>query len=142
MSKILFITLKIYNRGEVIMKQYDVKCLNKRILEAMEKNVPVNIERLDNDGFEYMLYELANEELSLLTFEALADIYKAQYKFTLMYGNPNSTTITTVTEKDTLWATLYEIYKEHTGEGIQIYNRTFKELVELFGNLNIIIIFE
>ena len=57
MSKILFITLKFYNRGEVIMKQYDVKCLNKRILEAMEKNVPVNIERLDNDGFEYMLYE-------------------------------------------------------------------------------------
>ena len=93
------------------MKQYDVKCLNKRILEAMDKNVPENIERLDNDGFEYMMYELVNEDLSILTFEALADIYKAEYKFTLMYGNPNSMTITTLNEKDILWSKLYEIYK-------------------------------
>ena len=124
------------------MKQYDVKCLNKRILEAMEKNAPENIERLDNDGFEYMIQELNNEELSIITFEALADIYRAKYKFTLMYGSPNSTTITTITEKDILWSTLNEIYKEHTGKYLCSFNRTFKELVEMFGELNIIIIFE
>ena len=124
------------------MKQYDVKCLNKRILEAMDKNVPENIERLDNDGFEYMMYELVNEELSIITFEALADIYKAKYKFTLMYGNPNSMTITTINEKDILWSTLNEIYKEHTGKYLNAFNRTFRELVEMFGELNINIIFE
>lgn len=124
------------------MKQYDVKCLNKKILEAMDKNVPENIERLDNDGFEYMMYELVNEDLSILTFEALADIYKAEYKFTLMYGNPNSMTITTINEKDILWSKLYEIYKEHTGVETQIYNKTFKEIVDMFSELNINIIFE
>lgn len=124
------------------MMKYNPKCLNKRIVEAMRVNKPMNIERLDKDGMEKMIEELITEDLSIITFEALADIYKAKYKFTLIYIHNDNSNVVMVTEKDVLWATINEMYYGFTHERYNCLNKTFTDLVNDFDKINVTIIFE
>lgn len=119
------------------MKKFDMMCLNKKIKDAM-KNGKHNVGRLDKLGFESMIDELNNEELCLITFLTLADIYKAEFKIIVSVMNNNDSIIRTFTHEDDVivW---YEIDKIANHFGLKQLNSsglTMRELKEKFSKIN------
>lgn len=125
------------------MKKSNISCLNNKIKEYMSNNQR-NVERLDSIGIKSMLYELNNEELCLLTFSALADVYVAPYKFTIKVNDKKKVLEKIITSEDDyiLWYEIDKIYKEFTGKMLYSSTMTFRELEEAFDKINGEILFE
>lgn len=124
------------------MKRYVAMCLNKKIEEAKKVNRPKNISGLSKEGFDFMIDELDNHELTLITFETLADIYDAKFKLqtTLKYNQKIS--IRTLTEKDILNVELDKVYRYYTGNELGSADKSIREIIEAFEKINSVIIFE
>lgn len=125
------------------MKRSEAMCLNNKIKEGM-KNSKRNIERLDSVGLSEMLKELKNEELSLITFSALADIYAVYYRFMITITTDSMTRIRTITSEDDciIWFEIDKLYKEYTGEILNSASMNFRELTEAFAKINGVVSFE
>ena len=108
------------------MKKFDMMCLNKKIKDAM-KNGKHNVGRLDKLGFESMIDELNNEELCLITFLTLADIYKAEFKIIVSVMN----------NKDVIIWNEIDMIANHFGlKRLNSSGLTMRELKEKFSKIN------
>lgn len=119
------------------MKKFDVMYLNNKIMVAMN-NGEHNTGRLDREGFESMLDELNNEELSLLTFLTLADIYKVDFKITVSVMNNKDSIVRTFTHEDDtiIWAELDMIAEHYGMKRLNSSSLTLRELKERFNRIN------
>lgn len=119
------------------MKKFDMMCLNKKIKNAM-KNGSHNVERLDKLGFESMMDELNNEELCLLTFLTLADIYKTEFKIMVSVMNNNDSIIRTFTHEDDVivWNEIDMIANHFGLKQLNSSGLTMRELKEEFSKIN------
>lgn len=124
------------------MKRSVMLSLNNKIKEAKKVNKPKNTCRLSKEGFDFMLNELKNYELTLLTFETLADIYNVKFKFTITVQYYNKTVIRTLTENDIVYVELDRIYRSFTGKELESCNKCLRELIQAFEKINGEIIFE
>ena len=125
------------------MRRSENMCLNRKIKEGMKHNKR-NVERLDSVGIKTMLDELKHEELSLVTFTSLADIYNVYYKFTIIIEVGELTRIKTISSEDDtmLWFEVDKLYKECTGKLLYSAALTYKELVDEFSKIGGKILFE
>lgn len=125
------------------MRRSEAMCLNRKIKEGMKHNKR-NVERLDSVGIKSMLDELKHEELSLITFTSLADIYNVYYKFTIIIEVGELTRIKTISSEDDtmLWFEIDKLYKECTGRLLHSAPLTFEELVDEFSIIGGKILFE
>lgn len=125
------------------MRRSEAMCLNRKIKEGMKHNKR-NVERLDSVGIKSMLDELKHEDLSLITFTSLADIYNVYYKFTIIVEVGELTRIKTISSEDDtmLWFEIDKLYKECTGRILYSAALTFKELVNEFSIIGGKVLFE
>jgi hypothetical protein len=118
-------------------------CLNKKIRKGMNETTK-DISIFDNQGLYSMIQEMKHEELDLITFCALADIYDVEYSFTLILKSTNMTRTRIIKSIDncTLWDEIDELYYEYTNKILDSGCMTYRELVETFDKINGEIIFE
>ena len=125
------------------MNILEAMCLNKKIRKGMNETTK-DISIFDNQGLYSMIQEMKHEELDLITFCTLADIYDVEYSFTLILKSTNMTRTRIIKSIDncTLWDEIDELYYEHTNKILDSGCMTYRELVETFDKINGEIIFE
>lgn len=119
------------------MKKSGAMCLNNMIRKAITNDKqPQNIERLSREGLDYMMEEIYERELSLLTFETLADVYKVDFELELnvQYNDQNITKI--LNRENIIWFELDDIYKTLTGKELESANKCYRELCNKFNVIN------
>lgn len=125
------------------MNIMEAMCLNKKIRKGMNETRK-DISIFDNQGLCTMIQEMKHEELDLITFCTLADIYDVEYSFTIIIKTPNMTRTRIIKSIDncTLWDEIDELYYEYTNKILDSGCMTYRELVETFDKINGEIIFE
>lgn len=124
------------------MKRSVAMCLNKKIKDAKKVNKLKNVGRLSKEGFDFMMDELKNHELTLITFEALADIYDVKFKLQVAVHYNRKLSVRTLTEKDIVNVELDNVYRDHTGKELESACKCIREIIEAFEEINGEIIFE
>jgi hypothetical protein len=115
----------------------DKMCLNKKIRLGMKKsNVDTSI--FANEGLQFMLYEMRHNELDLITFCALADIYKVDYTFTIKIKTPEliRTRVIKSIDNITLWNEIDSLYYEYTEKVLDSGCMCYREIFEVFDKIN------
>ena len=115
----------------------DKMCLNKKIRLGI-KNSTVDTSIFANDGLQFMLYEMKHNELDLITFCALADIYKVDYTFIIRIKTPELIRTRVMRSQDniTLWNEIDELYYDYTEKILDSGCMCYRELVEAFDKIN------
>lgn len=112
--------------------------LNKKILQAKSnKQAMENIERFDSCMLELLTNDsfLENEELTIMDFTTLADIYKVPYKFKLY----TSVRTYEFDENCILYKELDDLYYNLTCRRLNSYKLTLSELTAKFNEIHILI---
>lgn len=115
----------------------DKMCLNKKIRLGIKKsNVDTSV--FANDGLQFMLYEMRHNELDLITFCALADIYKVDYTFIIKIKTPEliRTRVMKSIDDITLWNEIDSLYYEYTEKVLDSGCMCYREIFEAFDKIN------
>lgn len=115
----------------------DKMCLNKKIRLGIKKST-VDTSIFANDGLQFMLYEMKHNELDLITFCALADIYKVDYTFIIRIKTPGliRTRVIKSIDNITLWNEIDSLYYEYTEKVLDSGCMCYREIVEAFDKIN------
>lgn len=105
--------------------------LNNKILKAMETNKATNIERFDKMGLDMLHDSVRTEELTLLEFTTLADIYKVPYTFIVDTG----VYLYVYDDSSIIWNDLSELYHKLTFRKLSTARLTFTELQAKFNEI-------
>lgn len=105
--------------------------LNNKILKAMETNKATNIERFDKMALEMLHDSVRTEELTLLEFTTLADIYKVPYTFIVDTG----VYLYVYDDSSIIWNDLSELYHKLTFRKLSTARLTFTEIQEKFNEI-------
>ena len=115
----------------------DKMCLNKKIRLGIKKST-VDTSIFDNDDLQFMLHEMKYNELDLITFCALADVYKVDYTFIIRIKTPELIRTRVMRSQDNviLWNELDELYYDYTEKILDSGCMCYRELVEAFDKIN------
>lgn len=115
----------------------DKMCLNKKIRLGIKKST-VDTSIFDNDDLQFMLHEMKHNELDLITFCALADVYKVDYTFIIRIKTPELIRTRVMRSQDNviLWNELDELYYDYTEKILDSGCMCYRELVESFDKIN------
>ena len=115
----------------------DKMCLNKKIRLGIKKST-VDTSIFANDGLQFMLYEMKHNELDLITFCALADIYKVDYTFIIRIKTPGliRTRVIKSIDNITLWNEIDSLYYEYTEKVLDSGCMCYREIFEAFDKIN------
>lgn len=119
------------------MKKSNILCFNRKIKDAIENGVkPRNIGRLYPEALQDMIEEVYSKELSLMTFEVMADMYSVDFKM-YVEAEYNGKKINKIsTNEDMIWIELDKEYNELTGKELNSNIKCYRELYEKFRVIN------
>lgn len=128
------------------MINMDNMVLNKKIRKGMRKCSP-DLTYFDGPGLRSMLDELKHDELDLISFCTLADIYDIHYKFTFNIKSKDldktsSYRVMASEDNGVLWNEIDALYYMYTGKIIDSGCMTYRELESTFYKINCEISFE
>lgn len=123
------------------MRREEVLCLNNKIKEVLDTKI-VDRDILDSYYLRAMMRELNQKELTLLTFENLADIYDVDFKLHVTADYKNTKISKTFTRDNVIWGELDGIFFELTDCEIHTANLCIREIRSYFKLINGDIILE
>lgn len=117
------------------MKRNEVLCLNNKIKYAIT-NIELDDNILDSYYLKSMMKELNQKELSMLTFENLADIYNVDFKLHVSADYNNTKISKTFTKDNVIWGELDGIFYELTDCELNSANMCIREIRNYFKLVN------